>query len=111
MNAEAASGQPQRELGLRFYRGALKAAERRLLEAAYDLEGLDHEAAVLRVKLRTAIAEDPENLKLMLLGMGMLVRLAAARYRMSPKARKDLADNLAAVLNSLGDQILPPEGR
>ena len=37
-------------------------------------------------------------------------RAVGARYRLSPKSRKDLAENLAAALNSLGDQLLPPEG-
>ncbi len=39
-----------------------------------------------------------------------LVRAVGALYRLSPKSRKDLADNPAATLNSLGDQLLPPEG-
>lgn len=38
------------------------------------------------------------------------MRAVGARYRLSPKSRRDLADNLAATLNSLGDQLLPPEG-
>lgn len=38
------------------------------------------------------------------------MRAVGARYRLSPKSRGDLADNLAATLNSLGDQLLPPEG-
>jgi hypothetical protein len=39
----------------------------------------------------------------------MLVRAVSAQYRLSPKAKKDLADSLAAVFNSLGDHILPPD--
>ncbi len=43
-------------------------------------------------------------------GLDIPVWAVGARYRLSPKSRKDLADNLAATLNSLGDQLLPPEG-
>jgi hypothetical protein len=42
--------------------------------------------------------------------MDILVRAVATRYRLSPKSRKNLADSLAATLNSLGNQLLPPEG-
>jgi hypothetical protein len=43
-------------------------------------------------------------------GIALLVRAVATQYRLSPKARKDLADRMAAVLNSIGDQILPANG-
>ena len=58
-------------------------------------------------------SEKPELLvdaQLSVKGLDMLVRAVGARYRLSPKSRNDLADNLAATLNSLGDQLLPPEG-
>ena len=93
-----------------FYRESLTEAEQLELPAAYELEGLEHEIAALRVKLKTALGKHPENLKLAAEGVGLLVKAVAAQYRLSPKARKDLADNLAAVLNSVGDQLLPPEG-
>ena len=41
--------------------------------------------------------------------MNTLVRAVAAQYRLSPRAKKDLADNFAAVFNSLGDHILPAD--
>ena len=48
-------------------------------------------------------------MQLLVKGLGILVRAVGARYRLSPKSSKDLAENLAAVLN-MGDQLLPPEG-
>ncbi len=35
---------------------------------------------------------------------------ALARFGLSPKSRKDLAEIPAATLPSLGDRLLPPEG-
>jgi hypothetical protein len=90
-----------------FYGRSLTFAEREQLSAARELEGLGEEIAVLRVKLQTALREHPEDLKLLTHGIAALVSAVAAQYRLSPKARKDLADNLANVLNSLGDQLLP----
>ena len=49
-------------------------------------------------------------MQLLVKGLDILVRAVGARYRLSPKSRKDLAENLAAALNSLGDQLLPPQG-
>lgn len=91
-----------------FYRHALSEAEQLDLARAQEVEGLDDEIALLRVRLKRALEERPEDLQLLVRGIDLLVRAVAARYRLSPRARRDLADNLAAVLNSLGDQLLPP---
>lgn len=93
-----------------FYGDCLTEAERELLPAARRLEGLEEEIAALRVRLHTAMREHPENFPLMVRGVSMLVRAVAAQYRLSPKARRDLADRLAAVINSLADQLLPADG-
>ncbi len=90
-----------------FYTEALSEAEQLLLEKAREVEGLDEEIAVLRVRLRKALDEAPEDLRLLTQGVGMLVRAVAVQYRLSPKARRDLTDHLANLLNSLGDQLLP----
>ncbi len=92
-----------------FYGGAMTEAERLELSAAYEIEGLEHEIAALRVRLKTAIGEHPEDLALMAQGVGMLVKAVSAQYRLSPKARKDLAASIAAVLDSVGDQLLPAD--
>ena len=93
-----------------FYRESLSEAEQIELGRAQEIEGLDDEIALLRVRLKRAVEERPEDLQLLVRGLDLLVKAVAARYRLSPKARRDLADNLAATLNSLGDQLLPSEG-
>jgi hypothetical protein len=93
-----------------YYASAVTKAERPLLEAARSMEGLEEEIALLRVRLNAAAARHPEDLRLLTHGIQTLVRAVATQYRLSPKARKHLADGLAAVLNSFGDQILPADG-
>ena len=93
-----------------FYHQALDRAERLDLERAREIEGLDDEIALMRVRLKRAMEEHPGDVQLLMKGLEILVRAVGARYRLSPKSRKDLAENLAATLNSLGDQLLPPEG-
>lgn len=93
----------------KFYAESLTDAERESLKSARKLEGLEEEIALLRVRLLTALRKHPEDLQLLLAGVGMLVRAVATQYRLSPKASKDLAERMAATLNSLGDQLLPPD--
>ncbi len=104
----AAAARRARAAARNFYGGAVDIAERLDLERAQEIEGLDDEIALLRVRLKRAVQEHPEDVQLLVKGMDILVRAVGARYRLSPKSRKDLADNLAATLNSLGDQLLPP---
>ena len=92
-----------------FYNDSLSETERIELKKAEKVENLGEEIAVLRVRLKAAIDEQPKDLRLIERGVGMLVRAVSAQYRLSPKSKKDLADSLAAVFNSLGDHILPPD--
>jgi hypothetical protein len=92
-----------------FYAGSLTEAEQVALAEAAELENLDDEIAVLRVRLKTALDEYPKDYALLVRGIGMVTRAVATQYRLSPRASKDLAERFAAVLNSVGDQILPPD--
>ncbi|MCH7617597.1 MAG: hypothetical protein J4N36_00290 [Chloroflexi bacterium] len=93
-----------------FYAAALTDAERLQLAEARRVDGLDEEIALLRVRLRSALEQRPEDFDLLRDGIALLVRAVSTQYRLSPKARKDLANRMAAVLNSIGDQILPADG-
>ena len=92
-----------------FYAQAVSEAEQEALKAARKVEGLEQEIAVLRVRLLSAIREHPNDFPLLVAGVGMLVRAVATQYRLSPKATKDLAGRMKAALDSLGDQLLPPD--
>ena len=105
----AAGTDPEHVPPVRFYREAITEGERELFDAAGAVEGLQEEIAVLRTRLFTAVKEHPEDLRLLIYGVGMLVRAVAAEYRLSPKARRDLADHLAGVVNSLADQLVPAD--
>jgi len=90
-----------------FYRSALSEAERLALPEAAEMGGLDDEIAVLRVKLRTAIEENPQDVKLMFKGLELLVKALAARYRLSQKAEGELSERVEAVLRDLGAPLYP----
>lgn len=85
-----------------FYEQALSEAERILIPEAREIEGLDEEIALLRVKLSTALAERPDNMPLMMRGVELLVKAVAARYRLSKKSQDNLAEAIDGVLKEIG---------
>jgi hypothetical protein len=92
-----------------LYGGSLTEEERLRLPEAANIEGLKDEIATLRARLDTILREQPKDLKLALHAMNTLLRMVMADYRLSPRASKDLSDNVAAVLNSFADQLVPSD--
>jgi hypothetical protein len=93
-----------------FYEHAsLTEAERIELRKAAQVENLGDEIAVLRVRLKKALNDSEQDYQLISRGVDTLVKAVAAQDRLSPRAKKDLSDNFAAVFNSLGDHILPAD--
>jgi hypothetical protein len=90
-------------------RRALAESERAAFDAALEADGLEDEIALLRVWVRRFLEDAETNPKLISAGVNALVRAVAAQYRMSPKASKALASNMAALLNDIGDLLALPE--
>ncbi|MCS7206791.1 MAG: hypothetical protein NZ951_02515 [Dehalococcoidia bacterium] len=88
-----------------FYAEALSQAERLRLPRARQVEGLDEEIALLRLRLLALAQREPQRLDLLLKGMNTLLRLVATKYRLSPKAGEDLGQALAQVLTSISTQL------
>lgn len=86
-----------------FYAQALSEAERADLPIALVMEGVEDEIAMLRLRLRSALDEHPEDLTLMFKGIDLLAKTVAVRYRLSKRAERDLAASLANVVRSLGE--------
>lgn len=93
-----------------IYAESLSPGQRADYDRALALDDLTQEIALLRVRLKAAANDEETDLRLLAYVMNTLVRALVAQYRLSPKARKGLADNITAVLNSLGDQLLPADG-
>lgn len=93
----------------RFYAPVLQEAEQVALEHAQEVEGLDQEIALLRVKLLNAVKKDPDNLPTFLKAMELLVRAVSTRYRISRKAEADLYQSVVGVLEGIGEILGPRE--
>ena len=94
----------------RYYaRGSRSQQEAMAIEEAYEVEGLSDEIAMLRARLRDAANAEKVDLSMVLRGLEVLTKAVATQYRLSPRARKDLAANLAVILNRFGDLIVPAD--
>ncbi|MFC1933084.1 hypothetical protein ACFLXU_05610 [Chloroflexota bacterium] len=87
-----------------FYSKVLDEAERLDFELATGVEGIDDEIALLRVKIKSLLERDPENIKLVMQATNTLARLLRTRYNISKEDKKGLKE---AIGNVLRDVALP----
>ncbi len=84
-----------------FYSRVLNEAEQIELSVALDVEGLDQEIALLRLKIQSLLEKDPENIKLMLLASSTLARLMRTRYQLTKDQDKGLKEAITNVLREV----------
>lgn len=87
-----------------FYSKVLDEAEKLDFELATGVEGIDDEIALLRVKIKSLIAHDPDNIKLIMQATNTLAGLVKTSYNMTKEQRKGLKE---AIGNVLRDIALP----
>jgi hypothetical protein len=63
---------------------------------------------VLRIRLRKAIEEHPEDLPLMYQGIDLLAKVVATRFKLSGAAQKAISKEMATALNQL-DELWPQD--
>jgi len=87
-----------------FYSKVLDEAEQLDFELAAGVEGIDDEIALLRLKIKSLLEHDPENIRLIMQATNTLERLIRTRYRISKEQGKGLKE---AIRNVLRDVALP----
>ena len=87
-----------------FYSRVLDEAEQIDFEQATSVEGIDDEIALLRVKIKSVLRHDPENIKLIMQATNALAKLVSTRYNISREDKKGLKE---AISNVLKDVALP----
>ncbi len=84
-----------------FYSRILDEAEQLDFELATGVEGIDDEIALLRVKIKSLLEKDPENIKLVMQATNALARLVRTRYSISKEDRKGLKEAIGNVLREV----------
>ena len=87
-----------------FYQEVLDEAEKLDFELAAGVDGIDDEIALLRVKIKSILGEDPRNIRLMVEVTKALERLVRTRYKISKEQKKGLKE---AIGNVMRDIALP----
>lgn len=85
-----------------FYIRALDSSEAQDFQKAAETEGLDEEITLLRVKIKTLVEKDPENLELIIQAANILARLVKARYSMTRKQEKNLGEAIKNIIKDIG---------
>jgi len=84
-----------------FYSKVLDEVEKLDFELAAGVDGIDDEIALIRVKLKSLLEHDPENVQLMMQATNTLARLVKTRYNMSKEDRKGLKEAISNVLKEV----------
>ena len=87
-----------------FYSKVLDEAEQLDFELATGVEGIDDEIALLRVKVKSLITNDPDNIKLIMQATNTLAKLVRTKYNISMKDKRSLKE---AIGNVLKDVAIP----
>jgi len=86
---------------LSFYAKALDEAEELDFEVAQGVEGIDDEIALLRVKIKSLLENDPENVRLIMEATRTLARLLRTRYNLEKSQGKGIKDAIEKVITEL----------
>ncbi len=84
-----------------FYAPALSETRELMLEEAGGVEGLDQEIALLRLKLRDMIRDEPGACEMHLKVAGTIASLVKIRYSISKEQKKSLREAITKVLTEL----------
>ena len=72
------------------------------MEEAFQVEGLDDEIALLRVKLRAILEAQPDRIDLHFEAANVIARLVKTRYQISREERKSIKESIQKVLTEVG---------
>lgn len=84
-----------------FYARVLDEAEQLDFELASGVNGIDDEIALLRVKIKSILGDEPKNVRLLVEATNALERLVKTRYRISREQRQGLKEAIGNVLRDI----------
>ncbi len=84
-----------------FYSRVLDEAEQLDFELAAGVNGIDDEITLLRVKIKSILENDPENIRLIMQVTNALERLVKTRYNITKEQKKGLKEAIGNVLREV----------
>jgi hypothetical protein len=84
-----------------FYSQVLDEAQTLQLDEAREVEGIDEEIAILRVKLLSLIDKHPDRIDLQMAAANTITRMVRTRHNLSAGQKKSLKDAITKVLTEI----------
>jgi hypothetical protein len=84
-----------------FYSRVLDEAQKLQLDQARDVEGIDEEIAVIRVKLLTLMDQNPQRIDLQLLAATTIARMVRTRFHITSGGNRSLKDAIGKVITDI----------
>jgi len=84
-----------------FYSRVLDEADKLDFELACGVNGIDDEIALLRVKIKSILEDEPKNVKQLIDVTNALERLIRTRYKITKEQRKGLKEAIGTVLKDI----------
>ena len=84
-----------------YYSRVLDDEERRDFKNAVEVEGIDEEIALLRVKIKSLVQRDPENLRLITHAMSALAKLVTIKYNLPGDDKEGVGEIIGNVLKNI----------
>ncbi len=88
-----------------FYSQIFDEAGRLQLEQARNMEGIDEEIAILRIKLRELISRQPDRVDLHLKAVNTIARLVSTRYHITKEQKQSLNEAITKVLTEIAKPL------
>lgn len=89
-----------------FYDDAFVEPDRQALAEAREINGLEEEIALLRLRLRGLIEEKPDDLRLVIQAINTLVRAVIAESRLAGPDQQEMIRRMADAVQQLGSSLL-----
>jgi len=101
VTAKAASNPEPDKSKQGFYSRALSEAEQLCMAKALQVEGLDQEIALLRVKLAVLVRDYPGRIDLQLSAANAITRMVKTKYQMTREQKNNLREAISKVLTEV----------
>jgi hypothetical protein len=84
-----------------FYSTELNEHQQQDFDRAIEVDGLDEEIALLRVKIKSIVETDPENLKLIVRAVDSMARLIRIKYNFGKNDKTGLRETIGNILKDV----------
>jgi hypothetical protein len=88
-----------------LYAQALSAAEKLDFETAGNVDGIDDEIKLMRIKIKAILIKEPQNIKLLMQAAKIVANMVEEKYNMDKGQNKGLINAVKNLVKDVGLQV------